>query len=123
MFQTIRDRKGFTLIELMIVIMIIGILAAIAIPNFLQYRRKTYEASAKSYIKNAYTAAQSYFSVEYDGVIAGPTDLAEHGYSSSEDIILNVVNGTQDDLIMTSKHTAAADRVYTVDAAGNIKDP
>ncbi len=123
MFQIIRDRKGFTLIELMIVIMIIGVLAAIAIPNFLKYRRKTYEASAKSYIKNAYTASQSYFSVEFDGVIAGPADLAEHGYSSSKYIILEIVNGGQDNLLMTSKHTAAADRVYTVDATGNIMDP
>jgi len=40
LMQKINNRKGFTLIELMIVIAIIGILMAIAIPNFMAYRKK-----------------------------------------------------------------------------------
>ena len=42
------NNKGFTLIELMIVIAIIGILAAIAIPNFISYRDKTYCSAAET---------------------------------------------------------------------------
>jgi type IV pilus assembly protein PilA len=66
--ETIRARneKGFTLIELMIVIAIIGILAAIAIPQFSAYRTRSYNASARSDLRNAVTTQEAYF--------------AEHGF-------------------------------------------
>jgi type IV pilus assembly protein PilA len=61
MLQRIRNRKGFTLVELMIVVAIIGILAAIAIPNFLQFRLKAKTSEAKSNLGAIRSTEVAYF--------------------------------------------------------------
>jgi len=55
MFQRMHNRKGFTLIELMIVVVIIGILAALAIPRFMQATTKSKQSEAKGILKQIYT--------------------------------------------------------------------
>ncbi|OSS41774.1 Type 4 pilin PilA [Desulfurella amilsii] len=57
---TLQKQAGFTLIELLIVIAIIAILAAIAIPQFLKYKQGAYLDSVRSDVKNVVTALESY---------------------------------------------------------------
>ena len=60
--KRLRDEEGFTLIELMVVVLIIAILIAIAIPTFLGARRRAQDRQAQSNIRNGLTAAKTYYS-------------------------------------------------------------
>src|SRR5215212_1173944 len=59
--RNLRNSKGFTLIELMIVVVIIGILAALAIPRFTQASARAKEKEADGILKQVYTLENAYF--------------------------------------------------------------
>ncbi len=71
------NQKGFTLIELMIVVAIIGILAAIAIPNFIRFQARSKQSEAKTNLKAVFTGQKSRFG-ERDGYA---NSLGEIGFS------------------------------------------
>jgi len=73
-----RDDEGFTLIELMVVVLIIAILIAIAIPTFLGARERAQERGAQSNLRNALTAAKVIFSD------TGTYDSATHTVAALE---------------------------------------
>jgi type IV pilus assembly protein PilA len=74
MNSKLKDRGGFTLIELMLVITIIGILSAIAVPNLMGYLAKTRQAEAKENLGGVFTNEQAYFS-EFDTYSDKFTDI------------------------------------------------
>jgi len=86
MLQKLRgNSQGFTLIELMIVIAIIGILAAIAIPNFISYRDKAYCSKAETDGQSVLAALASYFSEpDNTSITGGITRLQDE-----EELVLN----------------------------------
>jgi type IV pilus assembly protein PilA len=61
LYKRTQDDKGFTLIELMVVVLIIAILIAIAIPTFLGMRRRAQDRAAQSNLRNGLTAAKAFY--------------------------------------------------------------
>ena len=86
----LRNSKGFTLIELMIVVVIIGILAAIAIPNFISMQDRAREGSVKANMHTIQLAAED-FAVQSDGVYPTAAADATPGGETVEDLCPNDV--------------------------------
>jgi type IV pilus assembly protein PilA len=118
-FRRKEGQKGFTLIELMIVIAIIGILATIAIPQFVSYRQKGYNTEAKAELKSFYTACQAYFSDN------APSDCSLSMVSSlfiaqAPSVQITVPAGSGTSMVGTTANHQAGTVTYTIGSNGNI---
>jgi prepilin-type N-terminal cleavage/methylation domain-containing protein len=115
MLQKLRgNSKGFTLIELMIVIAIIGILAAIAIPNFIAYRNKAFCSKAESDANNIASEISDYYSI--------PTNTA-----CVTEAQLNGDDNTPNGVVVTCPQGSPPDpslgiQIIVTDASGRCPD-
>lgn len=111
-------RKAFTMIELLIVVIIISVLAAIAVPRFVDTKRQAYVTAMKSDLRNIVSAAESHFSE--DGTYA-----LWPGPASTNGITLIYV-GKRDSWSATATHPSAPGLVCSVERgplAGTNTEP
>lgn len=116
-----RDEKGFTLIELLTVIAIVGVLAAIAIPQFMLYRQHAFDGLAQSDLRNVVTAEEAYFSANSTYVSCTSASNCEsilHGYTKSDKGVQLAVSATTTTYVGTSKHVQGAGGMWKFDSEG-----
>jgi type IV pilus assembly protein PilA len=119
--QRAQDEKGFTLIELLVVILIIGILAAIALPAFLNQREKAQDTEAKSAVRTAQTALETFYTDHqtYDGAENATTGITaiEPTLTNAKGLLVGTHTATDYKVSVTSKGNNAI--VYTVTKTGD----
>jgi type IV pilus assembly protein PilA len=124
MLREFRPRqKGFTLIELMIVIAIIGILAAIAVPQYQMYRARGFMATVRSDTKNLHTAVQAYIAENLGGspptgTWLGPSAIPQYPPARVSPLVTVSINASGD---VTGSH-ASLQGNYTITADGAVFD-
>ncbi|MDQ6990626.1 MAG: prepilin-type N-terminal cleavage/methylation domain-containing protein [Mariprofundaceae bacterium] len=105
-----QHNQGFTLIELIIVIAIIGILAAIALPQFTSYRTRAFNSSAMSDLRNIATGEEAYYIdqqtyINLPSIVGFSASLANlPGIRLSKNICANVSNATSMDFTVQTEN-------------------
>ena len=120
-----KDQKGFTLIELMIVIAIIGILAAIAIPQFNAYRKRSYNSSAVADLRNAATAQEAYFVDESTYCSSTSTLIGTtYGLYLSEKVVFGISAGgtNASSYVMMSHHPSGSESYIIRGPGGSVSE-
>jgi type IV pilus assembly protein PilA len=123
-FRNKKSRKGFTLVELILVVALIAILTAIALPQFVQHRARGYKAALNSDLKNAYTASQAYFSDYPSATINAATKVTNFGYTPSTDVSFNAGTLTLTGGTIVLEHAnLSGTKTGSVDNVGKITMP
>lgn len=113
---------GFTLIELVLVIILIVILTLIAIPMYLSQRGKGWDANVESDLHNAGIAQQTYYH-DHNSFSNNVDDLLDAGYSQSSHVSLNIDSADDEQFCIEAYYNSNPSRVWHVDNGAGTPVP
>src|SRR5439155_24997028 len=112
---------GFTLVEILVVIAVIGLLAAIAIPQFMSYRSEAIDAQMKSDLRNASIAIEAYYAKQ-SVLPASLAETAGYGFQSTDGVTLSFAILSPTSYRVTAAKTGGTQPNFTYDSAtGSIQ--
>jgi Tfp pilus assembly protein PilE len=118
-----KNVAGFSFLELLIIIIIFGTLAAIAIPQLKHYNQRIYDRDAKINLENLFLACKTYWANDSNAQCS--LDIAKetsNGYIQSPNITIGISLGkdTKNEFQATAKHNSSK-QTYFIDLNGNIR--
>jgi type IV pilus assembly protein PilA len=122
-YPTHKSVEGFTLIEMLIVIAIIGILASVAIPQYNQYKVRAYDAHSKQALKDMHLLCNAYWldTDSEQGCDLPKIKEVTYGFNQNTDVVATLPPSPLDNFCASAKHNSSPN-TYSIDSAALISD-